>query len=50
MWSNNEWMFYLQVLMWMLVVFSAALGILGLGYFWGTLRAFLVKYKGLKRG
>ena len=20
MWSNNEWMFYLQVLMWMLVV------------------------------
>ena len=39
MWSNNEWMFYLQVLMWMLVVFSAALGILGLGYlFKSTLR------------
>ena len=45
MWSNNEWMFYLQVLMVTLFALSAVTGIMVLGFLWGMLRAYLVEKK-----
>lgn len=45
MWSNNEWMFYLQVLMWLLFVSCVIAGTAGLGWIWVMLRAYLVEKK-----
>ena len=45
MWSNNEWMFYLQVLMVTLFALSAVTGIMVLGLLWDMLRAYLVEKK-----